>query len=223
MKMEQKQQLLWEDMILQIVGETPVQTYENWQEKVTIIWNNDTQFIEEYDKNGEGGRAKNLKDFTEKATSNNGFYIGRYEVGQDANGNITCVSGVGAYTFVPNSPIQSPKLKNMYNTSKYDSDLINSYAWDTALLFIQKFSGDEDYATQNVVSSERKNCGETGDEKCNINDMSGNYLEWTTEASNGKNYIGYTYRGKEKAYDRNAVRSSSVSYVGASGRVIIYL
>ena len=139
-------------------------------------------------------------------------------MGQDANGNIVCKSGITPYHSVPKNIFDS--AKNMYDTDKYNSDLVNSYAWDTALLFIQKFSGEKNYAMQNVQSSEKKNCGEIGDEKCNINDMSENYLEWTTETA-GEN--SYTYRGGEYACGRHRVDSPYISYVGASGRVIIYL
>ena len=36
----------------------------------------------------------------------------------------------------------------MYSSSNFESDLINSYAWDTAIVFIQEFSGDTDYSRQ---------------------------------------------------------------------------
>ena len=84
----------------------------------------------------------------------------------------------------------------MYSSSNFESDLINSYAWDTAIVFIQTFSGDANYSRQvgqNTESSLQK-CGESildsnyvddGDEtqdvRCNIYDMAGNTREWTTE------------------------------------------
>ena len=86
----------------------------------------------------------------------------------------------------------------MYNSSNFDSDLINSYAWDTAIVFIQLFSNDTNYSRQggkNTTASLQK-CGESilnsvnsGDEtrdvRCNIFDMSGNTCEWSTETASG--------------------------------------
>ncbi len=77
--------------------------------------------------------------------------------------------------------------KNMYssgNESSYvESDLVNSYAWDTAIVYIQKM-GHSNYANANgSTKSSVLNTGATGDEKCHIFDMAGNLLEWTTEYS----------------------------------------
>ena len=74
----------------------------------------------------------------------------------------------------------------MYSSTNFESDLINSYAWDTAIVFIQTFSGDSDYSRQNRLQSELAKCGEATDGtnkdvRCNIYDMAGNMYEWTTE------------------------------------------
>ena len=65
------------------------------------------------------------------------------------------------------------------------SDLINSYAWDTAIVYIQNFSGDTDYSRQDgkSINSSLTNTGVNGDEVCKINDMASNVSEWTTEYS----------------------------------------
>lgn len=74
----------------------------------------------------------------------------------------------------------------MYSSSNFESDLINSYAWDTAIVFIQEFSGDTDYSIQRPLQSTLTKCGETtdginNDVRCNIYDMAGNTREWSTE------------------------------------------
>ena len=83
----------------------------------------------------------------------------------------------------------------MYSSSNFESDLINSYAWDTAIVFIQEFSGDTNYSQQRGRNTARavQKCGESildynldeGDEaqdiRCNIYDMAGNTQEWSTE------------------------------------------
>ncbi|MGN1269650.1 MAG: hypothetical protein ACI4UU_02125, partial [Clostridia bacterium] len=78
--------------------------------------------------------------------------------------------------------------------AKYYSDLINSYAWDTAIIFIEAYSGDTTYATKkgsNIKSSIAKT-GENADKRCNIQDMAGNVMEWSTESST---YYPCTRRG----------------------------
>ena len=76
--------------------------------------------------------------------------------------------------------------KNMYNGNNYvESDLLNSYAWDTAIVYIQAM-GNTNYANANrntTGNTTLKNTGETGDKVCNIFDMAANLLEWTTEYS----------------------------------------
>ena len=85
----------------------------------------------------------------------------------------------------------------MYSSSNFESDLINSYAWDTAIVFIQEFSGDTNYSQQRGRNTARavQKCGESildynldegdvaQDIRCNIYDMAGNTYEWSTEAS----------------------------------------
>ena len=103
---------------------------------------------------------------------------------------------------------------SMYNTStdKVTSDLINSYAWDTAILFIQKCGNNGDdsskYSIQRgysaISTSERATAGnnklayqpggtaarETAifDTQCKICDMAGNVREWTTETYSNTSY-----------------------------------
>ena len=74
------------------------------------------------------------------------------------------------------------------------SDLVNSYAWDTAIVFIQECGTDNNYANQagkSTTPDNPSNLGEAilakgngatkADVQCNIYDMAGNCGEWTTE------------------------------------------
>ena len=90
----------------------------------------------------------------------------------------------------------------MYSSSNFESDLINSYAWDTAIVFIQEFSGDTNYSQQRGRNTARavQKCGESildynldegdvaQDIRCNIYDMAGNTYEWSTEAYSHTSY-----------------------------------
>ena len=80
----------------------------------------------------------------------------------------------------------------MYNNDSnvgVESDLINSYAWDTAIVFIQEM-GNNNYANKADGNGILKNTGTIGDEVCNIHDMASNCYEWSTEYSTGTN-TGY--------------------------------
>ena len=163
---------------------------------------------EKEDKTGTNTTAKNLKDFIEKTETNKGFYIARYEASYGSGYNS---SGTDTTTKFSNAkPLSKPSTanstssmnytagtlwnritqpqaalvsQNMYKNDKYvESDLINSYAWDTAIVYIQAM-GNSNYANQKDGNGTLKNTGSTGDEKCKIFDMAGNTREWTTEYS----------------------------------------
>lgn len=107
----------------------------------------------------------------------------------------------------------------MYKNDKYvESDLINSYAWDTAIVYIQAM-GNANYANQTDGNGTLKNTGSTGDEKCKIFDMAGNELEWTTEygtyTSNGGAYP-CTRRGGSYYYPSFYTSSRSHSHAAYS-------
>ena len=76
----------------------------------------------------------------------------------------------------------------MYTSSSFTSDLINSYAWDTALVFIQSCSDDNRYSQQNSLNSSLSTTGTTNDVKCNIYDMASNCAEWSTETAKNNSF-----------------------------------
>ena len=93
------------------------------------------------------------------------------------------------YNYV--TQLQAAKLsREMYskdndnnNITEFASDLINSYAWDTAILFLQEF-GEEGYSIRSSLNTSSTGLAEKGtllDHPCNIYDMASNCVEWTTE------------------------------------------
>ena len=140
-------------------------------------------------------KAKNIGNFVKKAISSNGYYIGRYELG-DATGvkrdkdtndadPVTCRKGVYPYNFIT-QPQASSLCQNMYKSANFDSDLMNSFAWDTAIVYIQTFTDDKDYSIQTRLQNTIAKCGEASDGtnkdlRCNIFDMAGNTSENITE------------------------------------------
>lgn len=132
--------------------------------------------------------AKSITDFKNSVTTNGGYYIGRYEARKNASGTIT---EVGTDTVWNNSyqPTAATKAQNMYDsTHPFTSDLMNSYAWDTATLFLQSCGTNDKYSRQNSLNngsleSTGTNNQTTKDIQCNVYDMASNVYEWTTETS----------------------------------------
>ena len=120
---------------------------------------------------------------------NGGFYIGRYEQGE---GNV-CKAGVNAYVDVTRDEAKSQGEAMYTNKDQYGvtSELISSYAWDTALNFICQNSENgyklatttEDTYGNIGTSNKEQTGGYPADCYSNIYDLLGNCREWTTEYS----------------------------------------
>ena len=133
-----------------------------------------------------------------------GYYIGRYEVGKNSD------TAVVKYNQTPYASITWSTAyglaKKIITNSEATSYLCSSYAWDTAVNFIQNNSTAKNYATSiegfngnwnpqavkdpsgNVIkpagTSQQLNTGLTT-QFCNIFDMGGNEVEFTTELNPG--------------------------------------
>ena len=141
--------------------------------------------------------AKNIRNFKNSVATNGGYYIGRYEArtvtARNAAGNaLTQITEKGTenvYNYV--TQLQAAQLsQNMYNSDKFTSDLMNSYAWDTATVFIQNCGTNSKYSRQNSLNTSLSQTGTNSltdtsktDVQCNIYDMASNIWEWTTETS----------------------------------------
>ena len=178
--------------------------------------------------------SKNITDFKNSVSTNGGYYIGRYEArtttprtsADNALTQITEKITDHIYNYV--TQVQSAQLsQHMYNTSKFTSDLINSYAWDTAIIFIQKCTNQTNYANQTSLNDSFLATGTSIDKQCNIFDMASDVAEFPTETSNissnpcvyrGGYYsstLGYT------SLRDNCIISSSTPTLGF--RPILYL
>lgn len=133
-----------------------------------------------------------------------GYYIGRYEVGRNSD------TAVVKYNQTPYASITWSTAyglaKKIITNSEATSYLCSSYAWDTAVNFIQNNSTAKNYATSiegfngnwnpqevkdpsgKVIkpagTSQQLNTGLTT-QFCNIFDMGGNEAEFTTELNPG--------------------------------------
>ena len=104
----------------------------------------------------------------------------------------------------------------MYNDSNFTSDLMNSYAWDTATLFLQNCGTNKKYSRQTRLNSSLLQTGtntltETNkiDKQCNVYDMASNIFEWTTETSSNS---GFPCVGRGGIYDNSTYYTSVHNY-----------
>ena len=177
---------------------------------------------------GEGNSSSiassTIGAFKTSATTNGGFYIGRYEQG---TGNV-CKAGVEPYVSVTRDTANT-QAKAIYNGNSYvTSELISSYAWDTALNFICQTNTEgytlattTDDTYGNMGTSNKTTTGEyEADKYSKICDFLGNRREWTTEYASRSTrpcvYRGgnYNYGSYYAAYRDYVSTSYSLGYLG---------
>ncbi len=162
--------------------------------------------------------AKSLSTFVSKTINNGGYYLGRYEASKGVDGKVN--SQVGQIPWVDiTQPNAATEARRMYSSSYVDSDLINSYSWDTAIVFIEKYSAYSQYADKPSVNTAKKNTGRSGDKVCNIYDMASNCYEWSTEHSlelNSNQIYPCVYRGGGYGYQGDTTSLRMQGYGGTS-------
>ncbi len=185
--------------------------------------------------------AKNINEFKTKASlaQSGGFYIGRYEArtatarsaSENALATVTTKASDYVYNYV--TQIQAANLaRNMYkDATKFTSDLMNSYAWDTATLFLQTCGDNSAYSRKNSVNTSLATTGTnnqtTKDVQCNVYDMASNCIEWTTETSIDSNSPcvnrGGDYDYSYSIMSRRGKSSTSISLSKTSFRILLYV
>ncbi len=205
---------------------------------------------------------------TDEKTSvekNKGYYIGRYETGDkesteaktpafrtsssSTSNTITVKAGQAPYNYTSYTDAKSLaegfSAKQGYTSVK--SKLVSSYAWDTAIAFIQKTNSDYGSSTEEgnyygktfdytditgVSKTKAKNTSTlipTGQTTAvnNIYDMGGNVDEWTTETYSNTSYSctsrggGYINGSTNPAGYRNNFSDKAYAYVAF--RITLFL
>ena len=221
-----------------LTSTTPAQvaSVENCTQEVTINTNYKELSVfragnSATDSTAQNATARNLEEFISTTLANGGYYIARFE----ASGTASKITSKYNQTVLGNitQPNAAKAAREMYGEIKennklvYASDLVNSYAWDTAIIFIQTYGTGEDassYASKNKSTSFSKT-GINNDKYCNIWDMSGNAFEWTTEYSTGSSNSDFTAcvsrggcygTGNGRAYYCTSFRDNGTTTVSVS-------
>lgn len=211
--------------------------------------------------------------FIAKTNAAGGFWIGRYEARvENWTGDVVTSNSSNSPSWTgytggklvekPNAQVfnyitqnkASELSQKMYEKendgttaiTKFESDLINSYAWDTATLFLQEYDNrtynintnsnyKAKYSRQIRLSEGLKNTGTNAssitdankDKICNVYDMADNCYEWTTETyyssinpcvSRG----GYYYNSNIYTSSRNYYLATNASSID-SFRPVLYI
>ena len=156
--------------------------------------------------------AKDIEDFKNKVNNiTHGYYIGRYEArdkdatetrtsSSNKTNQVVCTANNYVYNYVKHQEAATLS-RAMYKDSNFESDLMNSYAWDTAVYFLQKFDNRANKASlkpysqqtslNNSLASQGTNSLEEINKQdviCNVYDMASNCFEWTTETYSNTGY-----------------------------------
>ena len=168
--------------------------------------------------------AQNITEFIGSVRKYGGYYIARFEASEGQNGKAESKYNKPVWNFVVQSQA-STACEHLYNG--VNSDLVNSYAWDTAILFIQKY-GNKNYSNKTSVNTDYEsiNTGMSGDVQLNIYDMASNCEEWTTETTSAPGYP-FVSRGGS-SFSSNSVSYRNFIDMGVTGnqfgfRSILYL
>lgn len=184
--------------------ETLVQSAENYTQEIAINRYDDASKINvickeltvsrmgtsNNDVNDVNTTAFHLEGFIDSVRTNGGYYIARYEAsyGEDKKANSKVSDKFSMYGLKEEGALWNyitqieavNACRNIYTDGT--TDLVNSYAWDTAFVFMKKCANYHiEYPLYLPNIGNLVNTGTNQDEGCKINDMVKNGVEWTTE------------------------------------------
>ena len=178
-----------------------------------------------------------IEYFKKSVKEYGGFYIARYETGvniqETSDVQEECKIQANLFPYINITRDEAlNKSMEMYSTNQdVVSSLVNSFAWDTALQFINNTIPNYYSRTDNVNTGELKNTGKNNDMACNIYDLSGNVKEWSTEYSSngyysylsscvvrGGYYSNSNFTAASRYYNGEDVKNEYIGF-----RIILYI
>lgn len=147
-----------------------------------------------------------------------GFYIGRFEASQyEHEGEVTAASMTGKIpwtniTYI-NASEHADNSGRVFGYTDCSTALLNSYAWDTAIEWIDlvnvNYSSDVNFG--NYSGTIYPTGSTTTDTVRNICDLAGNVREWTTEVYKTKIEKNNKNNSKEEPVTQRVVRGGSAN------------
>ena len=162
-------------------------TQINPSDKMT--WSGKTYFIEaKKNETTVNARAKDIEKFISSVKRYGGYYIGRYEARKSSDGKLTEIKTDPVDNNIKQKEASEKAIEMYIDRNDYESDLMNQYAYTTAIVFIQEFGseGEVKYSLQTSKNTTFEQFGtynKDGDNcdcKCNIYDLASNCTEWST-------------------------------------------
>ncbi len=164
-----------------------------------------------------------------------GFYISRYEAGNDGSNNLISQKGVAIYNNISQEDSKT-KAKTFINNENVKSALCSGIQWDVVMDFVnEKLDGNgvdkflvTEYNANRHLSKSTSGQNEA-DKVCNIYDLEGNYYEYVAEKNSyGESDYPYVGRGgiggepntftASNRYRNNGLTNSDVSF-----RFVLYV
>jgi len=176
------------------------------------------------------------ENFDDSIRNYGGFYIARYEAGKDDNKLVSQKDKL-VYTGVRWSEARDLSLK-MYDSNDYfETDLVNSYAWDTICNWLRNTENNIDNSTEYGNYADNINHQDsvvlTGSNENwktnNIYDMAGNAWEYTTEEVGEYEKVhtgrggGYWNQGNQYPISARLPSDNDEATLYVGFRVVMYL
>ena len=179
------------------------------------------------------------EEFDDSIRNYKGFYIARYEAGKETKNNkskAVSKAGVLPWTQIVWEEARKASLEMYDENNCFQTDLVNSYAWDTVCNWLRQTGTNIDDSVEygnyqnspnglrRVVESASNDRWQTN----NIYDMAGNVWEYTTEESgeHEKYHVGRGgghWNDGDKYPISSRAETSDGSNLDVGFRVVLYL
>ena len=165
----------------------------------------------------------------EAVTTKGGFYISRYEAGNDGSDNL--ISKNGATVWTNKSQEEFKEIgKSFVDNNNVKSAMCSGIQWDMAMKFITENDENYDVTTETSswhTGSEVVASGQNKEDKaCNIYDLESNSREYVAEKNSCNTYYPFVDRGGD--YNNSVPASNRYNDSGAAGsnlsfRFVLYV